>query len=233
MSPGIPRGDYRIERRADLLFERRGRVLRPLDVQIEEAASRFHKRASAQKLPHRCRIERSRHDDQPQIGAFRLLESSQECKREIRFEMAFVKLVEHDGADAAEFRICNEAARENAFRQETQARARPGRILKANLIAHCFPDRFAHLTGHPARSHAGGNATRFEHENAASERQQGGRHTRGLAGARSSFNHQIGRLAQTRECRAAVRRWGGGRWRLSLFSLSRCVPLCCPAVFGM
>ena len=56
--------------------------------------------------------------------------------------MPFVKFIQYDGANAAQFRIGNQAAREDAFRQETQARAgetafsvTPSRCAIARLLS--------------------------------------------------------------------------------------------------
>ncbi len=77
--------------------------------------------------------------------------------------MPLMELVQHHGIDTRKQRIGNQAARENAFGEESQPRARAGHLLEANLIAHRFAELFAQLVGDAARRQSRGQAARLQH----------------------------------------------------------------------
>ncbi len=128
-----------------------------------------------------------------------------ECGAEITLQMAFVEFVEQDRADAAEFRIVLQHAREDAFGDDFDARARRHFRFEADAITDGFADRFAALRGHEFRRRARSDATRFEHEDflVAEPRrvEQRERHLRRLARAGRRFEDQSRMLGQ--RCRYA------------------------------
>src|SRR6185369_11773357 len=99
--------------------------------------------------------------------------------------MSLVELVEHHDADVLEKGITCELPTEHAFGQKPQPCPRVAALLEAHAIAHRAADLLAALARDEVGGRARGNATRFEHENAARaawhvQREQRCRQTGGL-----------------------------------------------------
>ena len=119
------------------------------------------------------------------------LQPAQQREREVALQVALVKLVEHHGADALQPRIGEQAARQHAFGEEAQARARPGDLFEAHLVADGLADALAAFGRDEARRQPRGEAARLEHEHlAVGEVEQGGRHARGLPRPGGRLQHQ-------------------------------------------
>ena len=188
-------GGQAFERRGDLVFQRRGRMRRVLD--LERVLTAFRPK-HGQRLRGRKvlrdgrRVQRGGHDDDLEIRPARPLQAPQQGQREIAFEMAFVEFVEHHASHAREVGIVQHAAGEHALGQETQARTRSGDLLEAHLIADCLADGFAALGGHVTRRQTRGQTARFQHQHLArGELEQCGWHARGLSRAGRRFQHEM------------------------------------------
>ena len=112
-------------------------------------------------------IERRRHHHDAQVLAQSGLHVERECEAEIAGEVAFVEFVEQQCADAFEHRIVLQHAREDAFGDDFDARARRHLALEADAVADRLARRFAQLFRHEAGGGARGHAARFEHQDLA------------------------------------------------------------------
>ena len=111
--------------------------------------------------------------------------------------MPFVKLVEDDGADAIERAVGEEPARQYAFGEKAQTRARTADFFKADLVADGFADALAEFSGDVTRGKASGEAARFQYEDfAIGKIKQGRRNTGSLPCPRRRFENQVGMGAQ-------------------------------------
>jgi hypothetical protein len=91
------------------------------------------------------------------------LQIAQQSKREIGFEMPFVKLVQNDDAVWAQPSATQQSLSQNAFGEIPQPSAGAPYLLEANLKADDLTDRFTHLFGDAPGGHARGETARFEH----------------------------------------------------------------------
>ncbi len=163
---------------------------------IEEATQAAHDGTVAEKLRDGCGVEGGRHDDELQLRTV-LLQAAQQGQRKVAIQVTLVELVEYDGFYATQIGIADETTGEHAFGEEAQARLRAGDIFEAHLVTNGVADFFAHLEGHAAGGHAGGDAARFQHKHLTTEPcEQRGRHARGFAGAGRSLQHKAGVLLQ-------------------------------------
>ena len=175
---------------------------RPIFVWFRRRVFDAHRKAAPGAGHSRCiepardafAVERRRHDDQAQIRSQRSLHIERERCAKIAGEMAFVKFVEQDRADAGQFRIGLDHARENAFGHDLHARARGNLCLEADAIADAFADVFAQLRSHELRRRARGDAARFQHDDLVAAQpiriEQSQRYLRRLARTGWRFQHQ-------------------------------------------
>jgi hypothetical protein len=133
-------------------------------------------------------VQRGRHDDDAEVRPRSLLQAAQDREGDVGREVPLVKLVQDDAGDARELRVREEPAREHAFGQKAQPRARARHVLEAHLIADRLAGAFAPLFGDAARGHARRDAARLERPHLAAaanvrvEQRRG--HARRLARAR-------------------------------------------------
>ena len=87
------------------------------------ASGHVDDRAAVEKRRHRGRVERRRHDDDPQVVA-RAPGLPRQRDREVGVDAALVKLVEDDRAEVGEQRIGLQARGQHAFGDDEQPRVR-------------------------------------------------------------------------------------------------------------
>ena len=179
-------------RGGDLRFQWSGGIRSVGDCDFEEPAFGRDRGAIIEEAADGRRVERGGHDDDAKVGTRGLLEAAEEREGEVGFEVALVEFVENNGGDAAEGWVGDEAAGENAFGEETQARFRTGDLFEANLVADGFAGLFAHFESHAARGHAGGDAAGLEDENLAGQLEKGSRDACGFACAGGGFKDEAG-----------------------------------------
>ena len=196
---GVAFGVEQRDSLADLRLQRLWRVRQMTHGERVLATCGAQDRAAAEIVRDRSGIERGGHDDEPQFGA-RALQALEQSEREVAVEVALVELVQHDGVDAAQGGVGEQATREDAFGDEAEARARAGDLVEADLVADGVADLLAEFGGDAARGEARGDAAWFEDEDfAADEGEQRGRDAGGLAGAGRGFEDEVGCTAERGE----------------------------------
>jgi len=114
--------------------------------------------------------------------------------------VALVELVEYDAGGALERGVAEEAAGEDAFREESQTRARPGGFLEADLVPDGIADSLAPLVRDEAGGESRGEAAGLEHEDVAwGEVEKRGGDAGGFARAWRGFEDEGIRVAQVLE----------------------------------
>ena len=68
------------------------------------------------------RFERRRHDDELEVGPLRFLQMQARGEGDVAVEMTLVKFVEENRGDAAQFRVLEQLAQQNALGDEADAR---------------------------------------------------------------------------------------------------------------
>ena len=180
-----------LDRRGNLLIERRCAVRRVLDLEWEVAALGPQNACAAQILCDRRGVEGRGHHDEAKVRARGLLEAAKQREGEVAFEMAFVEFVEHYGAHAIEPRIGQKAASQDALGEKSQAGARTGDILETNLVADRLTYSLTALARNESSGKAGGEPAGFENEHVAvSEAEQRRRHARRFPRSRGRFEDQ-------------------------------------------
>ena len=105
-----------------------------------------------------------------------------------------MEFVEQHGGDSVERRIVEDHAREHAFGDDLDPRARRDQALQPHAQADRLADRLAERRGHARRRGARGEPARLEHDDLARggegfvEQRQ--RHARRLAGAGRRDQHR-------------------------------------------
>src|SRR5262249_9191828 len=92
------------------------------------------------------------------------LQSYEQRKSEVAFQVPFMKLIEYDTSHTVQLRIAHQPSREDAFGDESQARLRPGDLIEAHLVPNGFPNDLVHLARDELRCQAGGQPSRLEHQ---------------------------------------------------------------------
>src|SRR5712692_2654777 len=154
----------------------------------------------AQILGHRRGIQGGGHDDHLQLGPLRLLELFDQRERDVAQQIPLVKFVEQYHLDLRQRPIILQPAQEDAFGDETDARAQAGYIVEANLIAHFRAQPAIPFPSDPRGDRPGRDATRLQHDDFLFRRQPGVqkhlRDLRGLARAGRSDQHEAIALAE-------------------------------------
>ena len=114
------------------------------DRKVEQPSFGMHDGTTVKIFRHGIGIESRRHDHDSQIGP-RPLQALQQCQREIAFEVALMKFIEHHSRHPLQERIGKQPPREYALSDESQPRARGNRFFKPDLISDSLSDRFAEL----------------------------------------------------------------------------------------
>ena len=181
-----------LERSGHLVFERLRRIRLVSDGEVEQPAFGTQDGGAVQEVCDGSGLEGGGHHDQFQVGPGGGLQSLEEGQCEIGFEVTLVELVEDDGADAVEVGVGEKAPCQNTFGQETEAGSWAGDLFKSNLVADGFAEFFAKLLGDAAGCEPGCNAAGLEDQDVAGDfGQQGGRNSRGLAGARRRLYDEV------------------------------------------
>ena len=163
-------------------------------------------------------IERRRHHEEAKILAQALLRIERKREAKIGVERALVELVEQHRRNAFERGIVEDHAREHAFRDDLDPRARGDEALQAHAKADGLADLLAQSRGHTRGGGARGEAARLQHDDLARFRErlveQRERNPRRLAGAGRGDQHGASSWrARPRQAREARRRSGGRRGR--------------------
>jgi len=85
----------------------------------------------------------------------------------VAVEMPFVKFVEKDRRDAAQFGVLKQLAKENSFRDETNARPFRGYFLEADLVTDLLAEPAFALAGDAAGEKTRGKPARLEDDDFA------------------------------------------------------------------
>ena len=161
------------------------------------------------------------HHEEPQVGTEHATHVHGHRVADVARERALVEFVEDHEPHVGEFRIVQEALREQALRDDLKPRTR----ADAAFEAHLKPDRLAHALAEAAcdvrRAAAGGEAARLQHENLLSPQEgaveKRGRHTRGLAASwRRAQHHVAVRLKRRANAGNDRLDWEHGRIRPAL-----------------
>ena len=178
---------------------------------------------AAQVRRDRRRVERRRHDDDPQIGPPRALQAPQQRQREVAFQMPLVEFVEHHAAHALQLRVAQQAAGEHALGQEAQARARTGYLLEAHLVADGLARRLAAFAGHKPRRQARGQAARLQHQHLAANPVRAARAARAWSSPPRAALRAPGGWRCAGDCRISGSSSSmGRRTRASIVAIRRC-----------
>ena len=149
--------------------------------------ARDHRRA-AEKVRHARRLERRRHDEEPQVLAQAAATVERERQPEVGVERALVELVEQHCRDAVERRIGEDHAREHAFGHDLDTALRSDLRGEAGPQANRLAEALAEEVRHAACCGAGGEAARLEDQDLPARDprliEEGERHARRLAGPR-------------------------------------------------
>ncbi len=133
----------------------------------EGAPLALDQRGLAHQLRHPRAVERRRHHQEAQVLAQGPLRVERQRQAEIGVERALVEFVEQHRRDAFERRVVEDHAREHAFGDDLDARARRDEALQA----HPEPDRLADLLAearrHARRGGARGETARLQHDDLA------------------------------------------------------------------
>jgi hypothetical protein len=173
-------------------------LLEVLDGDGKAAALAAHD-GRAQELRQRRCVERGGHDHELEVASLPQ-QPQQQGQREVALQVALVELVEHHRAHAPEVRIPQQPAREDALGDVAQPGPGRGDLVEADLIADRLAWALAQLLRDAPRRGARRQPPRLEHDDLARhQREQRGRHARGLARARRRLEHQRRSAAQGRE----------------------------------
>ena len=190
------------------------RTLEILHIHRIRAAARSEKIAGRQITLKRARIQRRGHDHDPQIGPPTFLQIQRARQRDVSVEMALVKLVEDDGAHAAEVRVAQHLTEQHAFRDETNPRPGGADLVQPDLVSDFVPEPHAPFLRHPRGEHSRGQPAWLEHDDLPVFREAViKKNLRRLGG----FSRAGGRL-QT-DARTGAKRWRSGiarvqRWEV-------------------
>ena len=161
------------------------------DRKVEQPSFGVHDGATVKIFRHGIGIESRRHDHDSQIGPCPL-QALQQRQREIAFEVALVKFIEHHGRHPLQERIRKQPPREYALSDESQPRATGNRFFKPDLISDSLSNWFAELPRHSTRRQPRRNPARLEyHHFAAHDTKQRGRYSSSLSRTRCGYDHKI------------------------------------------
>ena len=158
----------------------------------------------------RVSLQRGRHDDQLQVGPRRLLDAESAGERDGAVQVALVEFVEEDRVDAAQRRVGQHLAQQDAFRDVLDAGARARDVVQPDAVADFLTQRGVTLPGDAGGEHPGRQATWLEHDDAPAFAEQAGveehlRNLRGFARAGGGLEDQPAtarRIAQGGDKRA-------------------------------
>ena len=140
-------------------------------------------------------VEGCRHDDEPQIGPRTGAQTAAQAKGQVDSQVALVKFVEDDGADAGQLRVRQQLTQEQAFGEEEDTRGVADVAFVSCLVAHQPPQPAIELVGNAPGHDTGGQSPRLQYENPPLDAgmQQHLRHLRRLARSSGCRQHQSAR----------------------------------------
>ena len=146
---------------------------------------------AGQKRAHRFGLQRGRHGHHGELGAGPFPQPSQPGERQIGGHVPLVKLVEHDGRDAPQLGIGEQAPHEQPLGHEPQPGPGAAGLVEADAVADDLADPLPALGGHPssgqARRQPPGSRTKFPGAGQAGV-EQGAGDAGGLPGAGGSLD---------------------------------------------
>ena len=126
----------------------------------------------AQMGGNRVRIERGGHHQKPQIRTQRTAHVERHRKAQVAGKRTLMELVENHQSHVGQLGIVQKPLREQAFRDDLQARAGRHAPFEAHGIAHGFANRFAPTPRNEGGAGAGGQATRLQHQYLAARKER-------------------------------------------------------------
>ena len=109
-------------------------------------------------------IERRGHDDNEQIRARGFLDFKRARQGDVAVEMAFMKLVEADGRDAAQSRVGEHLAQQDALSHVADSRGLGHDAIQADLVADLATHAAVALGSDSCGEHPGGEPAGLEHD---------------------------------------------------------------------
>ena len=135
------------------------------DVHWKGAALRFEDDARGKIFFDAGDIKRGGHDDDEQIGSGSFLDLQGASESDVAVEMAFVKFVKENGADAGEVGVVEHLPEDDAFGDVPDSGLRRGDIVEPDLVTDFLADFAAARTGNPTGKHSRRETTRLEDDN--------------------------------------------------------------------
>ena len=121
-----------------------------------------------EQLADRLSINGGRHDYNTEVRPNDLLGFLRQCKSYVRSEIAFVKFVEDNHADAFKRRIVYNHSCQDAFCQHLNAGIFRHLRFKSHTITDGFPHLLAYHCRHSLGNLSGCQSSRFEHQDLSS-----------------------------------------------------------------
>src|SRR5262245_36664874 len=121
---------------------------------------------AAEILGNDSRFYGCRHHDYAQIAADSLLNQPDHPECQVAFEAALVELVEDNDTDPLQKRVVEQDAKQNPRGHRQDARPRARLPVKTDLVPDLVPHSSAALCSDAPGSGAGGESSRFEHDDA-------------------------------------------------------------------
>ena len=148
-----------------------------------------------QQVCERLCIQCCRHHQQAQVFTQSGGNVQAKCQRQITDKTAFMKFIEDQQADAAQFRVILQTAQQQTLGQDLDPGGFRDLSLEAHLVADRAADLFAEQLRHAPCRHACSGPPGLEHQNAAPGQpllvQQQQRDQRRLAGTRLSGQYRM------------------------------------------
>ncbi|CAH0326224.1 hypothetical protein SRABI111_06083 [Pseudomonas carnis] len=139
-------------------------------------------------------------DFQRLLVAKQLASVEAQGQRQVGVEAALVEFVEDQQAHAVQRRIVLQAAGEDTFGDNLDARVGADFAVQANAVAHGLTDLFTQFTGQPLGSSTGSQAPGFEHQDGLPGKpglmQQSQGHAGGFTGSGGRFQHGFMAMSQ-------------------------------------
>ena len=137
------------------------------DLDGKLAAARGEDGAGLEIFLEQAGIERRGHDGEFQVGARGGLELEGASEGDVAVKMALVKFVEEDRGDAAQLRILDQLAEQNAFGDEADAGALGGEVFETDLVTDFVAEADVALGGDARGKETGGETARLEDDDLA------------------------------------------------------------------
>ena len=135
---------------------------REFDLDRERAPAGFDYPARLEVLLQRRGVEGRRHHQDLQVGPFGFLQIQRAGQRDVAVKVALVELVEDQGRNAAQLRVLDHLAQQQALGDEADARVGAGDVLEANLVADFAAELGFAFPGDAGRQESRGEPARLE-----------------------------------------------------------------------